>query len=85
MLKKYENAYRPKVEYTVDGQKYTFWASSAGSGYKDKVGSKVKVNYDPRNPSKAWLADKKELLFPAIMGICGLIAIALGFIAPSKR
>ncbi|MBW1729711.1 MAG: DUF3592 domain-containing protein [Deltaproteobacteria bacterium] len=77
--------YRPVVEYKVDGRTYRFLAKVSASGYKGKVGKKVKVNYDPRNTSRGRLGGARELAFPGIIGACGLIAIILGLLAPSKN
>ena len=76
--------YRPVVEFTVGARQYKFLATVASDSYK--VDQKVKVNYDPKDPSRApRLAGKKELLWPGVGVLCGVIAISLGFLAPSKK
>ena len=80
--------YRPIVEFTVGTAKYKF-ASSTGSGSgfgAYEVGQTVRVNYDPKNPSKSPnLAGKKELFWPMVPVLCGAIAMLLGVFAPSKK
>jgi cytochrome c oxidase assembly protein Cox11 len=76
--------YRPVVEFTVKEKKYKFLSKSGSYGYK--IGESIRVNYDPKNPSdSARLAGKKELFWPAVAGLCGAIAVLLGFLAPSKK
>ncbi len=76
--------YRPVVEFTVGARKYKFLADVASDLYK--VNQRVRVNYDPKNPSKSpRLAGKVELLWPAVGVLCGVIAVLLGFFAPPKE
>ncbi len=76
--------YRPVVEFTVGAKQYKFLASVASDSYK--VDQRVRINYDPKNPSRSpRLAGKKELLWPAVGVLCGGIAILLGIFAPSKK
>ncbi len=76
--------YRPVVEFNVEAKQYKFLASVASDFYE--VGQKITVNYDPKDPSNsARLAGKSEMLWPAVGALCGVIAMLLGFFAPSKK
>lgn len=76
--------YRPVVEFAVGEKKYKFLAKAASDFYK--VDQKIRVNYDPKNPSQfARLAGKKELLVPVVCAVFGVIALLLAFLAPSKK
>ena len=76
--------YRPVVEFTVKEKKYKFLSSTASGSYE--IGQRIRVNYDPKKPlNSARLAGPKELIWPAVAGLCGVIAVFLGFLAPSKK
>ncbi|NNF99816.1 MAG: DUF3592 domain-containing protein [Desulfobacteraceae bacterium] len=76
--------YRPIVEFTVGDKQYKFLATVASGSYR--TGQRIRVNYDPKNPSgSARLAGKKELLFPAVFIACGALAMILGILAPTKQ
>ena len=45
-----DDSYRVYVEYTVDGQRYEGLSNSHSSG--DVAGKKVKIYYDPEDPSR---------------------------------
>jgi len=76
--------YRPVVEFTVGARQHKFFADVASDLYK--VNQRVRVNYDPKNPSKSpRLAGKVELIWPAVGLLCGVLAVLFGFFAPSKK
>ena len=76
--------YRPVVEFTVKEKKYKFLSSTASGSYE--IGQRIRVNYDPKNPSDfPNLAGPKELIYPALAGLCGAIAVLIGVLAPSKK
>jgi hypothetical protein len=80
----YNLSYRPIVKFTVGAKQYKFLSKTSSSFYK--VNQRVKVNYDPKDPSNsARLAGWQELLWPGVGIMCGAIAILLGKLAPSKR
>jgi len=73
------------VEFSDRQQRFRFTSKVAASAYKDKIGHKVSILYDPAHPAQARLAGDRELFMPAVFLICGLMAMLLGFIAPVKQ
>lgn len=48
--------YAPIVEFTVDGQTFTFTSSNASDPPRYQAGDQVEVQYDPGNPDVAQIA-----------------------------
>ncbi len=65
------------VEYTVDGKAYRKQSNSYSNMPKSK-GTKVKVKYNPNNPSDAiWVNDSTNIVFPLVGGLFALVGIII--------
>lgn len=69
----------PVVEYTVDGERYEFEASSGSNPPAHEVGEAVEVAYDPADPGQAELAGiGGALILPLIFGGLGIVLAPVG-------
>lgn len=82
-------AYDPVVEFTVDGQTYTFESGNASSPPAYQVGERVSVIYDPNNPSVAQINKYSERwLFPILIipsMLCGSIVVTFFMVRAWRR
>ena len=73
-----ETLYAIIVEYEVDGQFFTIKGNSY-SNTPRRIGSVVKLKYNPKNPAEAYLYDSKLELY--IVGIISAIFVGLGLLS----
>lgn len=66
--------YKEIVKYTVNGETYTV-TGSASSTHPKKIGSVVKIEYDPNNPEKAVFGAKERNW---IFGVVGTVLLLGG-------
>lgn len=55
------------IEYEVAGRKYTTY-NPIGASYRDKIGKKYKIKYDPIDPSRAYVVDYAKLFLVILAG-----------------
>jgi hypothetical protein len=67
--------YQPVVAYVVDGHDYSVAAYVSRSSTSYRVGDRVKVFYDPKNPNRARMNDFIELfIVPFALVVAGCIS-----------
>ena len=71
----YEATYEVSLKYKVDGKEYK---SSLSGVSKQKKGDKMKIYYNPKNPSE--ITQSKSLVIPLVILIAGIIAFIVGII-----
>lgn len=72
------------VEYTVDDETYTK-QSNAYSNTPKSIGTKVKIKYNPNNPSEAiWVNDSTNIILPLMGGIFTLVGIIVAVSGAKK-
>ena len=74
-----EATYDITVNYMVDGKDY-YGELNGLSGYK--VGDKIKIYYNPKNPSE--ITESKSLILPIAMIVGGTIALIAGIISATR-
>ena len=81
--------YTPVVEFQVDGKTYSFENENASSSSEYRVGSEVKVRYDPGNPNTAQINTFSDRwLFPILIipgMILGSLVLSLFMIRAWRR
>lgn len=81
--------YSPVVEFTANGQTYTFESSNASSPPAYQVGETVNVRYDPADPNTAQIDKLTErwlmpvLLIPSML--CGSILLTFFMVRAWRR
>lgn len=81
--------YSPVVEFTANGQTYTFESDNASSPPAYQVGETVNVRYDPADPSTAQIDKLTErwlmpiLLIPSML--CGSIILTFVMVRAWRR
>lgn len=74
---KTKTSYTTVISFTAqDGKKYY---RSAGRYYFASIGDKVKVYYDPKDPSDSLVSEKKLKLILAVIGILFFILSKINF------
>ena len=71
-----EATYDVSVKYNVDGKEYEAVLSGLS---KHKIGDKIKIYYNPSNPSQ--ITQTKSLIFPLLMIAGGVAAFASGIVS----
>ncbi|MEQ7128677.1 DUF3592 domain-containing protein [Actinopolymorpha sp. B11F2] len=72
-------AWYPTVEFTVDGETYSFQSSQGSNPPAYEVGDTVEVAYDPDDPNDARLASVGAAYFvPLITGGLGIVFTPIG-------
>lgn len=83
------SAYSPIVEFTANGQTYTFESENASSPPAYQVGETVNVRYDPTDPNTAQIDKFTErwlmpiLLIPSML--CGSIILTFVMVRAWRR
>jgi len=83
------STYSPIVEFTVNGQTYTFESGNASSPPAYQVGETVNVRYDPADPNTAQIDKLTErwlmpvLLIPSML--CGSIVLTFFMVRSWRR
>lgn len=83
------SAYSPIVEFTANGQTYTFESGNASSPPAYQVGETVNVRYDPADPNIAQIDKYSErwlmpiILIPSM--ICGSIILTFFMVRAWRR
>lgn len=83
------SAYSPIVEFSANGQTYTFESNNASSPPAYQVGETVNVRYDPADPGTAQIDKLTErwlmpiLLIPSM--ICGSIILTFFMVRAWRR
>lgn len=82
-------AYDPIVEFSVDGQTYTFESGNASSPPAYDVGERVEVLYDPNDPNTAQINKISERwLMPVILipsMLCGSVILTFVMVRAWRR
>lgn len=71
-----EATYNISLKYSVDGKEYD---GSLENVSKYSVGDKIKIYYDPKDPSQ--ITQTKSLIFPIILFALGIISFGYGTIS----
>jgi hypothetical protein len=71
-------AVRPVVEYTVDGQSYTYTSPVNSSVPLFDVGDKVTIYYDPADPEDSMLEHWTSWFFALLPGGMGMVFFLVG-------
>ena len=73
---KVEATYKAKIKYTVDGKEYE---NELGGLSKRSEGQKMKIYYNPSNPSE--ITQTKSIILPIAIIAGGLVAFVAGIIS----
>ena len=68
--------YNVSIKYTVDGKEYS---SVLDNVSKYKVGDKIKIYYNPKDPSQ--ITQTKSLIIPIVMVVAGIASLIGGIIS----
>ena len=83
------STYSPVVEFTANGQTYTFESDNASSPPAYQIGETVNVRYDPADPNTAQIDKLTErwlmpvLLIPSML--CGSIVLTFFMVRAWRR
>ena len=68
--------YNVSIKYTVDGKEYSSVLENVS---KYKVGDKIKIYYNPKDPSQ--ITQTKSLIIPIVMVVAGIASLIGGIIS----
>ena len=71
-----EATYKLDIKYTVDDKEYTSYLDNM---YKQNVGDKITIYYNPKDPSQ--ITQTKSLILPIVIVVAGIASLVGGIVS----